>query len=133
MLVRVTQPPRCPISISYFNSGSLFEPKIVMESTGRFPAASVFISPCSQILSAGAPWLRVNGADQVVLSTGGIGALTVSAEPNTTSVTRRGVVHVGHIPIAVEQTPPSRDVDFNRSGWLDLLWHHQTTGSSRPG
>ena len=31
-------------------------------------------------------------------------------------------------PIAVEQTPPSRDVDFNKNGWLDLLWHHQTTG-----
>jgi hypothetical protein len=128
MLVRVTQPPRCPISISYFNSGSFFEPKMVMDSTGRFPAASVFISPCSQILSAGAPWLRVNGADRVVLETGGIGALTVSAEPNTTAATRRGVVHVGHIPIPVEQTPPSRDVDFNKNGWLDLLWHHQTTG-----
>ena len=70
----------------------------------------------------------MNGADRAVLEPGGIGALTVSAEPNTTAATRRGVVHVGHVPIAVEQTPPSRDVDFNKNGWLDLLWHHQTTG-----
>ena len=128
MLVRVTQPPRCPISISYFNSTSFFDPRMLMESTGHFPAASVFIHPCSQIVSAGASWLRVNGAERVVLETGGIGALVVSAEPNTTATSRRGVVHVGHIPIVVEQTPPSRDVDFNRNGWLDLLWHHQTTG-----
>jgi hypothetical protein len=128
MLVLVRQPPRCPISISYFNSTSFFDPRMLMQSIGRFPPASVFIQPCSQVVSAGASWLRVNGAARVVLETGGIGALVVSAEPNTTAATRRGVVHVGHIAINVEQTPPSRDVDFNRDGWLDLLWHNQTSG-----
>jgi hypothetical protein len=134
MQVKVTQTPRCPLSLNYLGSFSppfpfpLSEtryPPIFMGASGRFPMGSVYTFNCPAGVSAGAPWLRINGLLTGVI---GSGDLSISAEPNTTATTRRGVVRVGHINVPVEQTSAAREVDLNRNGWLDLLWQHQSTG-----
>ena len=146
MPVRVTQTPRCPLSLRYFGSISptfaippslTRYPPIFMGASGRFPRGSVFTPNCQAGVSVSTPWLRINGLVTGVL---GSGDLSMGAEANTTATTRHGVVRVGRLNIPVEQTPVAREVDFNRNGWLDLLWHHQTSGlvatwlmSSTPG
>ena len=58
----------------------------------------------------------------------GNGKLYVGADPNTTGVTRSGVITWRRQSFTVHQTSAARSLDFNGDGRLDLLWRHRTGG-----
>jgi hypothetical protein len=118
--------PSCAYSISLTGDIGDLGDSTILDYLSRGGSSQVRV-----ITSPECPWTAESSASYVMLAlTSGVGTRDVgfSVAVNFSATARSAVIRIADQSVTVTQGRGDPIVDFNRDGYVDLLWHNRADG-----